>query len=384
MKVLYIADQYSNGGAARALIELVVLLRDHYGVEPIVGTAFNDALAEELDKYGIAHIYLGHRQFSFNYNPRRGKMHLMIKRPFYWLRYIFANRVAIRNAKRSKELIGLDLVHSNVNRNDVGGLIAKIYKVPHIWHIREFTSGHFNLVFNRRKPFKYMNNITDRFIAISNVVADEWEKLGLCPEKTQTIYDGINVGSIKKHGTIDERKLLRIICTGEISESKGQVLLVEALGRCAKNNKLFYVDIYGNGENEYLEYLMTKINDLGLSHYIKLKGYSSNINNLLHFYDIGINTSSREGFGRTTVEYMAANLITMVKEDDIANEILDDGACGYTFKNANHLSDLLIWVDNNRDEAYKKGNEARERAIELFDINKNASAFFDLYRNCIG
>ena len=383
MKVLYIADQYSNGGASKALLEMIIQLRDKYGVEPIVGTAFNNALAKELDKNNIPHICLGHRQFSFNYDTKRGLKKLFFLRPFYWGRYYVANKKALSTVQRMIKKGEIDLVHSNVNRNDIGGVIARQYGVPHIWHIREFTKGHFYLVFNSISPFDRMNRLTDKYVAISNAVGKEWSNRGIDIKKIETIYDGVEIKKYPIKKEYFKYRMLKIVCVGQITEAKGQRILIEALRNFKKYKIPFIADFYGDGELSYVEALKTLVSTYNMNDMVKFKGYVDDIHKVLANYDIGINPSAEEGFGRTTVEYMASGLITIIKKNMITKEMIGDDEFGFSFIDSVEITRALLKIYEDKCNAIKMGKSGCKRARAIFDINVNIKRFYDLYLDII-
>ena len=406
LRILFIADQYSFGGAADALLESIVCMKEKYGVEAIVATAYNNALSKQLDERGIAYICAGHRQFAYNLPLSSNKRNILF-RVLRAIRYWLADIKALTMIESRLDMTQFDLVYSNVNRNDIGGILARRHNIPHVWHLREKTEGHFELAFNRLHPFSYMNKIADYFIAISQTVMADWVNRGVDATKIHVIYDGADIQKIKKRTCqfLPDDFTLRIICVGQVTPEKGQEILIRALGKLKCDN--FDLDIYGNCADEYLSYLKGLAKEGAIEKHVHFKGFSNMIPEILHNYDVGVNPSKGEGFGRVTVEYMAAALFTLAQQEGVGLELIHHGEDGYLFENENDLSICLENICKAKKNAYLIRGDAeremhevnnmselsdwhhiqsiaemgRKKAFANFDIKKNIE---QIYKACEG
>ena len=252
-----------------------------------------------------------------------------------------------------------------------------------------------------------MNKITDYFIAISQTVMVDWVNRGVEASKIHVIYDGADIQKIEKrtYQFPPNDFTLRIICVGQITPEKGQEILIRALGKLRCEN--FDLDIYGNCADDYLSYLKGLVKEATIENHVHFKGFSNRISEILHNYDLGVNPSKGEGFGRVTVEYMAAALFTLVQQEGVGREIIRHDEDGYLYENEN---DLSIYLENIckakknayliRDDAEKEMHEVnnmselsdwhhiqsiaemgRKKAFANFDIKKNIE---QIYKACEG
>lgn len=386
MKILYIADQYSSGGASDALLELIHLLREKYNVDPFVLTAYNDALSDRLDTLAIPHFCAGYRQFA-EAEPTLFKWRVIHKLcfPYYWFRYEKANAEAVKRTKRLFSEEHFDLIHSNVNRNDIGGILSRKYKIPHIWHLRELPESHFKLHFFVLFPYKYMNAHADQFIAISYTVQNIWAKRGLDSKKITTVYDGVDLSkyhAARKHGRHTDT--LKIVCIGEITKAKGQERIIRAVRLLDPDRYPFHVDFWGSGKEAYISRLKKIVHQLGLDDRISFKGFCSHVPDILPAYDIGINPSSGEGFGRTTVEYMASGLCTIAVREGVGSEIIEESKTGCLFSSTKELASILKKLYKNRKHMESVAKQGMIKAFSTYDMNSNLTKIYDLYQKIIG
>lgn len=380
MKILFVSDQYASGGATDALIEMMESLKNTWDIDSFVITGHKDEAGKRLEECNIPHLCLGYRQFA--YNAKKGIRQFVFK-PVYYIAFHICNRVAMKKAFKNINFKDFDLIHSNVDRNDIGGLLARKYKIPHVWHLRESTEGHFNLNFNRLFPYAYMNHVTSVFIATSMYVKNDWVSKGLNPDKLKVLCDGVDVKKItyKYEGEVEKKAndKIKIICVGEITQEKGQFEIVKMIEKLGRN---YRVDFYGNYETRYGQEVREYVRSNGLTDRIFFAGYRKELCRILNQYDIGINPSINEGFGRTTVEYMAAGLCTICKRSGASIEIVN-AQSGFTYDSRNELAQILQELYSDRELIKRKGENGHRVAMELYDINKNINEFYYLYRDLL-
>lgn len=381
MKIVYIADQYDTGGAADALIEMILYLRELYDVYPIVLTAHNNALADRLNKYNIENYCIGHRQFAYNLKIESFRsLFIFLFIPLFWIRYRIANIRALNKAQKFIDLSTIDIIHTNVDRNDIGGAISRKYNIPHIWHIRELTRSHFHLRFNRFHPFEYMNKNADFFVAISDSVKNDWVSRGVDERKVRKIYDGSKIENITRKEDYSKKNCLRMVVTGEISVAKNQECLIGVIYNLVRLDIHVSLDLIGSVDANYLEHIKDLIDFYNLHDNIRILGYKENVKWMMSKYDIGINPSKGEGFGRTTVEYMAAGLYTIAYYDLTSVEVMGDSSqYGYLYKNEQDLEEhikKLFYDQKYMEDVAKRG---RDYAILKFDMKRNVSEIYNLY-----
>ena len=176
---------------------------------------------------------------------------------------------------------------------------------------------------------------------------------------------------------------MRMCICVSITQNKRQETVIKALGKLDFDRKKLLVDFWGAGSNRYIDYLKSIAESYNLLDAISFKGYSNKINSILDDYDIGINPSLNEGFGRTTIEYMAAGLITIGHSSGATPEIINNGINGFLFDEEQDLTALFQRIipnlDSMRDIAAYSGRWVKE----TMDMRVNIKKIYALYQELI-
>ena len=405
MKVLYFMNHADHGGAVLALYDLIVELKkissDYY---PIVITGKKNKLNDMLSDIGVENYYADFKNFLSSY-----KSPYFITHAALWLRYEIGKRKGINEIESLIDFSEIDVIHSNLDRIDIGALFAQKYSIPHIWHIREHTKIYtgvlvpkafeseetetdFNLVSIKNNPVKYMNsfcNGRNYFIAISKSVKQVWVKKGIASDRIQLIYDGIrhelfDVNNREHLLSNSSEDKVKIVFLGGYCKEKGQEEFIQVLKKISPSIlKKLQVDFYGSGDSSYIQKIAKPLVDSGI---VRINAYVPDIYKRLNSYDVGINCSSAEGFGRVTVEYMLAGLCPLVSNRGANTELVEDRLNGIIYEkgNCNDLVEKTAFLVSNPEIIHKYGLAARNRAIKLFTMSKHANAVMQLYLDVLG
>lgn len=235
-------------------------------------------------------------------------------------------------------------------------------------------------------PGAHISEGATRAIAISEAVRDHWAgSMGLDPATTRVVYNGVDQSRFVPR----ERRgdgVTRFVMVGNLIEAKGQLTTVRAFaalpaglrGRAA-------LDLYGEGSEDYIAQIRDCIDQSGLGGSVSLKGRTDDVPQVLSCYDVGIVGSRAEGFGRVTVEYLAAGLGVLATDAGANREILTDpqGEIGRFFRygDAEGLSRLMAEAIANPGNL-ARGARGLERARE-FTAHKNAEGVWQVYQEAL-
>lgn len=392
MKVVYIPDEPEQGGAYNSFREMVYELAENYGVEPIILTCKDGKYNRFAERHGYESYVIGHRAFYINKGSTTVRRH--IKRflfPYYYIRYKIANYKALKIAERYLNFDKISLIHTNVNRNDIGAVLAHKYQKPHIWHLREYgqTKGEgkndFQFFSLRPHYIDFMNKHTDVFISISKAVACHWINNGINLEKVHLVYNGVNkekyyIKNYEKHFVSDDK--IHIIMVGAINPQKGQLQLLRSLIGLPENVlKKIKVDFFGSCNKEYKWYLENFIKKNCLKEIVKIYEYYENIYEILPEYDIGVVATVAEGFGRVTVEYMMAGICVIAANTGANPELIIDRETGMLFEydNIGTLEKCIVELIENVNFRERLKVNAQKYAVENFTNKKNAQDVYKIY-----
>lgn len=375
-------NHVDQGGAALALYDLIKELKDNYDdIVPIVVTGKKNGLNKMLEEIGVENYSAQYKNFMSSYKKPEWIYRVMLK-----VRCKMGQYCAIKRLEKIIDFSEIDIIHSNLNRIDIGAKLAQKYKIPHIWHIREHGDGSdFKLTSVMRNPIRYMNSFNSYTIMISNSVEKVWELKGLNNKKMRLIYDGVRT-ELYNIETKQDNRNLKMIFMGGYDKNKGQEDLIDALKTLPEDLKrLIQIDFFGNGSEKYIKYLKNKIYENGLEKVMKINSYQHDIWKHISDYDIGLNCSHGEGFGRVTVEYMMAGLCPIASDRGATPEIIENGITGiiYDSSSSEELKNSIIWALNNRKAIRKMGIDASEFAKKEFSMSKHAREIRELYYEVI-
>lgn len=398
MKVLYFMNHVDQGGAALALYDLIVELKKmDFPFEPIVITGRYNELNKKLSKIGVENYSSNFKNFISSYKKPYFLTHSML-----CLRYAIGKRKAVRQIEKIIDFNTIDIIHTNLNRIDIGAYFSLKYNIPHVWHIREHANIYtgkilphmvgnkeegFSLQSIKLDPIQYMNDYIEKnennyFVATSNSVKNAWEKKGIQNKKTIVVYDGVREELYNYKKTINESKI-KMIFIGGYSFEKGQEEFIKALEYLTEDElKAICIDFYGNGEKKYikkLKKLSKRYEEKGI---VSINNYDSNISERIEHYDVGVNCSHSEGFGRTTVEYMLSGLCPLVSNIEATEEIIQNGFEGIMYKkdDSADLGEKIKYIINNKSLIELIGKRAREKAQNDFSMNNHSTKILDLYK----
>lgn len=381
MKVLYISDPVTVGGATRSLFDVVTGMQER-GVDVIVCTSLYNDFNKELNKICIANIACGHMAM----------MEVRVPSLKYYLcqyfSYHIAKKKAIKAIEENIDLHSIDLIHTNSSRNDIGMELSKKYGIKHICHLREFGREDFNCWCYRRNYIEFFNRYTNRFIAISNAVKEGWIKKGINKDNISVIYNGVSDESIiprDRFPMLSDKKI-KIVIVGGVCSTKGQEQAIDALSLLDKSMKNYvYLDIIGWGADEYINYLKEKTKRYDLTNNIEFLGARNDIGVLLQNYHIGLMCSKSEGFGRVTAEYMHAGLGVIASHTGANTEIVDNNITGliYQYGNSSDLAKCIERYYNDRRFLLDCAIKGQEKAKLIFTKNKNVDNILSTYKEVL-
>lgn len=349
-KILFISNSTSIGGAQRCLLDLVLNLPER--IHPVIVVSHEGSFLEEIKEKEIEYFVIPFR--GWWYSKFRIKL---IERTINNLRGIYLIYAAV-------EKLNIDLVYSNTLYSPVGAFLARILKIPHIWHIHEFT--HLNLIqkfdYGLKLSMTIVNRYSDIIVCPSNSLKKDL--LRFIPlEKIYSISNGVkNVNGVdpiyNDKFSPDNEHEFKILIIGSVIEFKGQydaILSVNELIKIGKNVRLI---IIGDGERKYINYLKDLINKLGINDYISWEGYRNNINDYISTSNLLFVCSRFETFGMVIIEAMSKGCPVIATRTGGISEIIVDGHNGLLYEIGNiadltKKTELLI----NNKELYSKISE---------------------------
>ena len=373
MRILHILSSDDQYGSALCFLELLQCELKYEKIVPIVVTPKKNKINQRCDELKVKNYVVDYGQMQI---PKHDKVCIFVLKYMYHLGlYYLKNNKAEKKLLRIIEKEKIDIIHTNSSVVDIGAIAAKKANLNNVWHLRELGKQDFNFYSVRYNFIRRMNENNNKFIAISKIVKQTWNKRGIDCDKIKIIYDGVDAKQFAlRHNTASKKKLKMVMC-GSFCEAKGQKILVDAVNKLKSTEKeKLVIDFYGKTEGGYYEEVKKLIQKYNLSNIFNFKGYINNVPTILNQYDIGILCSRSEAFGRVTVEYMMSGLCTIAPASGANLELIPDG-CGILYKaeDSNELSKVLDDIINGRVDYSRIGSLACNMALNNYDINKNSN-----------
>jgi len=386
MKVLFVSTEDVKYGAPKSMQKLMSTLSLEYGVECILLTKKHNLLNEWCDNHGIENYSCNYRDIMAGDSYELWWLNFA-KHTIKYFRYILGKFTQSKVAKLPIDFDSVNIIHSNTNRVDIGAYLGRKYNIPHVWHLREMDEGTKNMHYYKRNWVSYMNESADCFIAITKATADSWIRHGLDKEKVKVIYNGIDPSAIvEKMSPVLQNDVIKIVAVGRIERAKGQLDIINAICDLPKElQQCFQLDFIGDAYADYKRLLKDRIEQSDCKAKINFKGYCQNIGEILQDYDIGITCSAAEAFGRTTVEYMMAGLLTIASNTGANCEIVENNVSGviYKYGDSDSLKNVLFDICHHRECYRDYSKNAQARAKQYFLAVDNCTNIYKLYESIL-
>lgn len=354
-KIAFISHWSGRGGAEKALLDIMRILRDQ-GHEPLCVIPKNGGMEEGLKLLRIPY-------FIFHFNWWTG-----VQIPFYrrlartFLQPIKAIGLALKLKKYNP-----DIVYTNTVTICVGCLAAIMLKRPHVWHLHEFPSN-FGFKFDLGLAFSLhiVDKFSSRIIAVSHSLQRFYSHF--IKKEIDVIYQVVSNIEISSENS-KNKSLFEIGIIGSIMPSKGQSDAVKAMAII--RDPSCRLNIVGSGLIEDVNEIIALVEMLKLKEFVKFYGSVKNPFAVMSAMDVILICSDIEAFGRVTAEAMSLGKAIVGTNTGATAELLIHRVCGmlYTPKDVKQLASYLKELRDNRFLIQQFGEAARNRAKKLFSEN---------------
>jgi len=306
-------------------------------------------------------------------------------------RFLRLTRDFVRLARQHN----IDIIHCNMHFKASNFWLAfLILRKPVIIHIR---SHYYIHVFE-----KFMMCRVSKVICISEAVKRAFLQRRRSSylmfhryNQAEIVYDGIDTnkfcpkdtgGIIRKELGINPSDFL-VALIGAIDRVKGQDTLIKAADIVVRKHpqaKFVIVgDIYADSprKNKYRLDVIQLIKDLNLEKQVILTGFRNDIDIFMNEIDLLAQPSEREALGTSMVEAMACGKPVIGTNVDGVPEVVGDNEAGILLnpRTPEELAKDIIFFIENRQETEKRGRQGRERALRMFDVQKNIKLIQEIY-----
>lgn len=366
MRFLSIVHSSILGGANVSLIILLEGLKNK-GWQPHIVVPQEGYLTEKLKELKIPYFIVPH---SLSVWPQCNNMRQRFIFPLIFFRFLYGQWKAKRKIKQIVEKNNIELIHTNVSVSNLGYLIAKELKLPHVWHIREYGDKDFNFNFfpSKRTLINRLN--AGHAISITKDLKNNYGNSYL----TEVIYNPFLISNVPVNFNIRENKFIYV---GAVADGKGVEEIIDSFYKFSQCNREYTLEIIGSAPINYQQYLSEKIRKYNITHRIFFMGEKRNIHEEMQRSKAIIIASRCEGFGRIMPEAMINKCLVIAKNTGGLKEQFDNGRTvtgkeiGFRYNTTEELVEQMKAIARIGETEYK---EIAERAYhpvkELYNAEK--------------
>ena len=201
----------------------------------------------------------------------------------------------------------------------------------------------------------------------------------LSKKEIVTVYNACDIDSFANNPR--DRKLTKKDCyrlgmVARYEQHKDQPTLIKAAEELTKSSIPIEVWLIGDGSRR--RELENLINELNLSHIVKLLGSRRDIPALLNNIDIFVfSAKPDEGFGIALAEAMASEVPIVASDVGACREVLNEGKLGLLVEPFNPiaLAQGISEIISSPSIAINRASQAKQKSIDAFSIKKMAIAY---------
>ncbi len=379
MKILFIHHNTALDGSAISLFVILDGLRAK-GVELALALPkipLNEDFREKLESLGIPYFTTNIVQSVAD--EEKYKV-MTLRHRIKFLEDLYKRKIAscIALSKIVKQ-VKPDIIHTNVGVIHEGYWIAKIYSIPHIFHLREYQEDFGWKILPSKRWFEYILK-KSTIITITDGIKCNYELDNYT--NAYTIHNGI-LSKTKTDLRLPKEKFF--FCASRISPEKGLDCAITAFGKFYQSHKDYQLIIAGEGPENYNRELKSLADNMGVENSVQFIG-QKDLNEVFEYMCRAtalLVCSHHEGLGRMTVEASFAGCVVIGRNSSGTKEILDKTG-GFVFDDDAEIPTLMDRLIQLPIEEYKQRVlKAQRIAVKDFSTEQYIDRIYDLYNTIL-
>lgn len=353
IKVIHIISDHAFGGAGRYLLNILKYRNKEKFEVKVISHGKGQLYQKILDDSDAHACYL-----ATNIKPTSFDLRLFVK------------LLVMLNKEKP------DIVHAH---GSLAGRLAAKLTGSKIVMTKHWTQRPIN-----KRILKWTTSVlSDKTVAISNVVADSLRKSGVGGEAIEVIHNGVDVDFFENNddsevnSNFDCANHIKIGMVARIEIEKDHETYLRAAKKIIADNKNVRFFVIGKGTREKIIKEMAK--ELGIDHSIVFTGFVNNVKEVINKLDICVLTSTNEAFGLVLTEGMVLGKPIVATSLEAITEVVGEAGLYFTPRNSDMLAEKLQLLIDNEEMRKKLGGIGRERVVKLFNVKTMVHKLEELY-----
>ena len=373
MKILYILHSTDNDGSTISFLKMVEGI-SHRGVNfVVVIPSLNYGFEQKIAELGGKCVQCKIIHSVITPSPDKLKQ--------IWLSFklVILKIGALIKLYRIVKQETPDIIHTNTGTVHEGFFCAKINKIPHVWHLREYQDKDFGLrpfptkgVFSGYLKKSYVISITKGILNHFNLEENFAHR---------TIYNGI---FSREQTSFQVKNRNYFLCASRVSPEKGLECVITSFARFHKEFPDYKLTICGFGDETYITLLKELCVSQNIQNAVEFSGFKIDIANYMRHAKALIVGSYNEGFGRMTAEAAFCGCLVIGRNTAGTKEIMDEVG-GLPFLTDDELVlNMIRLAQMDADEYKQLAVSAQKKAELLYSTEKNVESIYGFYKDILG
>lgn len=390
-RLLIVNHAVEMGGAEKVLVRFLDSL-DRTVFEPALACPNEGPLVDEMRARDIP-VHLGfpsERLLDIKRQSLGGNRLNVLAYPYDLIKTVIRLRGLIRRED-------YDLILTNSAKADIYGSIAgRLAGRPVVWRLHDIVTSQ---AFNRLNMILFRlaaRFFATRILGVSAAVRQALIALGVDEDKVRVVYNGVET----REAPADDRKRIRkelgipvnapvAGLVGRLVDWKGPDRFLEAAAMVKKEIEQARFLLVGDaifGEKAYAEGLQELAASLGIADSVVFTGFRQDVPDIMASLDVLVHASILpDPLPTVLIEAMSMGLPVIASDGGGVPEIVEDQVTGLLVPpgDARALAAAMTRMLSDGKEAKRMGDSGRERAAELFDLERTALEMQERLLECL-
>ena len=277
----------------------------------------------------------------------------------------------------------LDILHIEFDMQGIGVADLRDFLNCRVLLSSRGTFQHSSVADRMPDALEYLFRHADGYHFISHYLADNTHRLGLPLDvPTWLVEPAIDLTLFRPPVRAPRNGPLRLISVGRVDWMKGYEFALDAVARVRAAGVPIEYTIYGDGP--YMEPVRSAIDQLGLTGHVRLAGAVGREEMPAAYAaaDIMVHAALHEGFCNAVIEAQAMELPVVTSSAGGLPENVSHGETGFVVptRDPEEMATRIVELARDPELRARFGRAGRMRATARFDLDRQATAFVELYK----